>query len=75
MLVEQLHLSPEEALTCVILCFSRSALFKEGRRAEAAKYLRLAAAYNSGYDELLEQCEKENQNFIGDLVNSRRGEY
>ncbi|PKI33482.1 hypothetical protein CRG98_046131 [Punica granatum] len=32
-----------------------SALFKEGRRAEAAKYLRRAAAYDSRYDQLLEQ--------------------
>ncbi|XP_031400007.1 ALBINO3-like protein 2, chloroplastic isoform X5 [Punica granatum] len=52
-----------------------SALFKEGRRAEAAKYLRRAAAYDSRYDQLLEQCEKETQNFVRDLVNSRRGDY
>lgn len=35
-----------------------SALFNEGRTAEAAKYLRLAAAYDSKYNELLEQCEE-----------------
>ncbi|KAK4764067.1 hypothetical protein SAY87_013505 [Trapa incisa] len=52
-----------------------SALFKEGKRAEAAKHLRLAAAYDSRYEELLEQCQMENQNLIGDLVKSRRGEY
>ncbi|XP_031401334.1 ALBINO3-like protein 2, chloroplastic [Punica granatum] len=38
-----------------------SALFNEGRTAEAAKYLRLAAAYDPKFNELLEQCEKESR--------------
>ncbi|XP_059665570.1 ALBINO3-like protein 2, chloroplastic isoform X2 [Cornus florida] len=52
-----------------------SALYGEGRKVEAAKYLRLAAAYNPAYNEYLEQCEKEEDNFVSDLVSSRRRDY
>ncbi|KAK4763256.1 hypothetical protein SAY86_009024 [Trapa natans] len=43
-----------------------SALFNQGRTDEAAKYLRLSAAYDSKYNELLEQCEKECQGLCAD---------
>lgn len=54
-----------------------SALSNVGRKAEALKYLRLAAAYNPDYKEYLEQYENENEdeNFVGDLVGSRRRDY
>ncbi|CAK9156326.1 unnamed protein product [Ilex paraguariensis] len=52
-----------------------SALYKEGRKAEAAKYLRLAAAYNPAYNVYLEQCEDDEDDFVSDLVNSRREDY
>lgn len=52
-----------------------SALYNEGRKTEAAKYLRLAAAYNPAYNEYLEQCENDDDNFVSDLVSSRRGDY
>ncbi|KAF3452436.1 hypothetical protein FNV43_RR02869 [Rhamnella rubrinervis] len=49
-----------------------SALYNEGRRTEAANYLRLAAAYNPAYNEFLEQCENDEDAFLSDLVSSRR---
>ncbi|KAK2658781.1 hypothetical protein Ddye_005314 [Dipteronia dyeriana] len=52
-----------------------SALCNVGRKAEAAKYLRLAAAYNPAYNRLLEQSEKDEGDFSGDLMNSRRRDY
>lgn len=60
-----------------------SALSNVGRLAEAAKHLRLAAAYNPEYNELLQQCENElqqqcendNGDFTSDLSSSRRGDY
>ncbi|KAI9156835.1 hypothetical protein LWI28_012905 [Acer negundo] len=52
-----------------------SALYNVGRKAEAAKYLRLAATYNPAYNRLLEQCEKDEGDFASDLVNSRRRDY
>ncbi|CAB4316078.1 unnamed protein product [Prunus armeniaca] len=54
-----------------------SALSNVGRKAEALKYLRLAAAYNPDYNEYLEQYENENEDesFVGDLVGSRRRDY
>ncbi|KAM2118568.1 hypothetical protein EV2_011067 [Malus domestica] len=55
-----------------------SALSNEGRKPEALKYLRLAAAYNPTYNELLEQYEKENEedgSFVSDLAGSRRRDY
>lgn len=52
-----------------------SALYGEGRKAEAAKYLRLAVAYDPSYNEFLEQCEKDEDSFVDDLVSSRRGDY
>ncbi|KAA8514816.1 hypothetical protein F0562_017995 [Nyssa sinensis] len=47
-----------------------SALYNEGRKTEAAKCM--AAAYNSDYNELLEQCENDEDNVASDLVDSRR---
>ncbi|BBH06810.1 Membrane insertion protein, OxaA/YidC with tetratricopeptide repeat domain, partial [Prunus dulcis] len=54
-----------------------SALSNVGRKAEALKYLRLAAAYNPDYNEYLEQYENENEDesFVGDLIGSRRRDY
>ncbi|XP_047328489.1 ALBINO3-like protein 2, chloroplastic [Impatiens glandulifera] len=52
-----------------------SALYRVGRKAEAAKYLRHAVAYDSAYSDLLAQCENEKDDFSSDLVNSRRGDY
>ncbi|KAA8538911.1 hypothetical protein F0562_025603 [Nyssa sinensis] len=52
-----------------------SALYNEGRKTEAAKYLRMAAAYNSDYNKLLEQCENDEDNVASDLVDSRRRDY
>lgn len=50
-----------------------SALFGEGRKTEALKYLRMAAAYDSKYNTYLKECE--NEDFISDLTNSRRRDY
>ncbi|XP_059436923.1 ALBINO3-like protein 2, chloroplastic [Corylus avellana] len=52
-----------------------SALYNEGRKAEAANYLRMAAAYNPAYNEYLEQCENDEDNFVSDLTSSRRKDY
>ncbi|KAM4079923.1 hypothetical protein ACJW30_09G152000 [Castanea mollissima] len=52
-----------------------SALYNEGRKTEAANYLRYAAAYNPAYKEYLEQCENDEDVFVSDLVSSRRGDY
>ncbi|KAK4602008.1 hypothetical protein RGQ29_011191 [Quercus rubra] len=52
-----------------------SALYNEGRKTEAANYLRSAAAYNPAYKEYLEQCENDEDVFVSDLVSSRRGDY
>lgn len=52
-----------------------SALYNEGRKAEATKYLQSAAAYNPAYKEYLDQCEDDNEKLVGDLVSSRRGDY
>ncbi|EEF50069.1 ALBINO3-like protein 2, chloroplastic [Ricinus communis] len=56
------------------LIFLASALYNEGRKAEAANYLRLAVAFNPAFKELLEQCENDEE-FGSDLVNSRRRDY
>lgn len=48
-----------------------SALFNEGRKAEASKYLRLAAAYSPAFKEYLEQCEND-EDLVADLASSRR---
>ncbi|KAJ7973609.1 ALBINO3-like protein 2, chloroplastic [Quillaja saponaria] len=53
------------------LLFFASALSQVGRKAEATKYLRLAAAYNPAYNEYLEQYET-GDDFVTDLVDSRR---
>ncbi|KAJ4709239.1 ALBINO3-like protein 2, chloroplastic [Melia azedarach] len=52
-----------------------SALSNVGRKAEAAKYLRLAAAYNPEYNQLLEQLENDDGEFVSDLSSSRRRDY
>ncbi|XP_071922348.1 ALBINO3-like protein 2, chloroplastic isoform X1 [Coffea arabica] len=50
-----------------------SALFGAGRKAEAAEHLRRAAAYDPDrYAEFLEQCENDKDDFVSDLVSSRR---
>ncbi|XP_031127880.1 ALBINO3-like protein 2, chloroplastic [Ipomoea triloba] len=41
-----------------LILFS-SALYNVGRKAEAAKYLRIVVAYDPSYRELLEQCEND----------------
>ncbi|WOG84362.1 hypothetical protein DCAR_0103545 [Daucus carota subsp. sativus] len=51
-----------------------SALSHEDRKAEAAKYLRRAVAFNPSYKVYLEELENEDS-FASDLVNSRRGDY
>lgn len=52
-----------------------SALTNEGRKVEAAKYLRKAVAYDPTNKVYLEQLENEEDNFVNDLVDSRRGDY
>ncbi|XP_050381361.1 ALBINO3-like protein 2, chloroplastic [Argentina anserina] len=52
-----------------------SALSNVGRKKEALKHLRLAAAYNPAYNEYLEQCENEDDNLVTDLASSRRSDY
>ena len=54
-------------------CFS--ALSREGRKAEAVKYLRLVVAYDPSRKDFLEECENDEDSFVGDLVSSRRGDY
>ncbi|XP_050223556.1 ALBINO3-like protein 2, chloroplastic [Mercurialis annua] len=53
------------------LVFLASGLYNEGRKAEAANYLRLAVAFNPAFEELLKQCENDDD-FGSDLINSRR---
>ncbi|GAV80014.1 60KD_IMP domain-containing protein/TPR_2 domain-containing protein/TPR_16 domain-containing protein, partial [Cephalotus follicularis] len=50
-------------------------LYDEGRKAEAATYLRLAVAYNPDYKELLVQCENNENSLVDDLASSRRTDY
>ncbi|CAM8960145.1 unnamed protein product [Rhodiola kirilowii] len=50
-----------------------SALLDNGQREEAAKHLRKAVVYNPAYQELLDQCEKDDD-FVSDLANSRRSD-
>lgn len=52
-----------------------SALYSERRKPEAVKLLRMAAAYDSSYNVYLEQCEKDEEDIVSDLVSSRRGDY
>ncbi|KAK2978489.1 hypothetical protein RJ640_003243 [Escallonia rubra] len=52
-----------------------STLYGEGRKAEAAKYFRLAAAYDSAYNSFVEKCENDEDSFVSDLVSSRRKDY
>ncbi|XP_004304806.1 PREDICTED: ALBINO3-like protein 2, chloroplastic [Fragaria vesca subsp. vesca] len=52
-----------------------SALSNVGRKDEALKHLRLAAAYNPAYNEFLEQCENEDDSIVSDLTSSRRSDY
>ncbi|CAK7340305.1 unnamed protein product [Dovyalis caffra] len=51
-----------------------SALSREGRKVEAVKYLRLVVAYDPSRKDFLEECENDD-NFLGDLAYSRRGDY
>lgn len=41
-----------------------SAIFNEGRREEAAKYLRKVVAYDPSFQELLKQCEEDDDDTI-----------
>ncbi|KAL5538697.1 hypothetical protein UlMin_044465, partial [Ulmus minor] len=52
-----------------------SVLYREGRKGEAVKYLRLAAAYDPAYNEYVEQCENDEEPIVTDLVSSRRKDY
>ncbi|CAI0467776.1 unnamed protein product [Linum tenue] len=53
-----------------------SALYDKGSKAEALTYARLAAAYNPAkYKKFLEMCENKEDNFVIDLVSSRRRDY
>lgn len=62
--------------TCVlILAWRFSALSNVGRKDEALKHLRLAAAYNPAYNEFVEQCENEDDGIVSDLTSSRRSDY
>ena len=49
-----------------------STLYDAGEKVEAAKYLRLVVAYNPAYKKFLEQCEREDDDIVRDLANSRR---
>ena len=42
------------------------------RKAEAANYLRLAAAYNPAFNEYLEQCENNDYSSLSDLTKNRQ---
>lgn len=59
----------------MLLFWVFSALCNVGRNAEAEKYLRLAAAHNPQYNELLEQLENNDEDFVSDLSSSRRRDY
>ncbi|XP_010674681.2 ALBINO3-like protein 2, chloroplastic [Beta vulgaris subsp. vulgaris] len=52
-----------------------SFLLNEGRKDEAAKYSRMASAYDPQYSLYLEDSEKDTENFVGDLTSSRRADY
>ncbi|KAL3520552.1 hypothetical protein ACH5RR_018701 [Cinchona calisaya] len=50
-----------------------SALYAAGGKAQAAEHLRRAVAYDpERYGKFLEQCENDEDDFVGDLVSSRR---
>ena len=58
----------------VVYCYS--ILVGEGRKDEAAEYLRRAAAFDPQYHSLLKTLENEAaDDFFGPLVSSRRGDY
>ncbi|KAI5650164.1 hypothetical protein M9H77_36169 [Catharanthus roseus] len=69
---------PEDAKSkahyCEGLLMLSSALYGAGRKVEAAEHLRRAAAYDDRYKEFLEQCEKDEDEFVDELVNSRRSD-
>lgn len=46
----------------------------EGRKDEAIVHLHRLVAYNPAYSELLDQCKRDDDEFVNDLVNSRRGD-
>ncbi|GAA0146587.1 transporter [Lithospermum erythrorhizon] len=52
-----------------------SSLYNVGRKAEATQYAYRVVAYDSNYKYLLEQIEKDEDEFVNDLVKSRRGDY
>ncbi|KAM7524401.1 hypothetical protein LguiA_014303 [Lonicera macranthoides] len=52
-----------------------SSLYNQGHKAEAAKYLQMAAAYSPEYKSYLEDCENGDDNFVSDLAESRRRDY
>lgn len=45
-----------------------------GRKAEALKHLRKASAYDSSYDKYLKDAENDDDDFVSDLANTRRGD-
>ncbi|XP_022899042.1 ALBINO3-like protein 2, chloroplastic isoform X1 [Olea europaea var. sylvestris] len=51
-----------------------SALTNMGRKAEALKHLRKASAYDSSYDKYLKDAENDDDDFVSDLANTRRGD-
>ncbi|KAL2535426.1 ALBINO3-like protein 3 [Forsythia ovata] len=51
-----------------------SALINMGRKAEALEHLRKASAYDSSYDKFLKDCENDEDDFVSDLVSTRRGD-
>ncbi|XAR65826.1 hypothetical protein NMG60_11011785 [Bertholletia excelsa] len=51
------------------------ALLNKGRKTEATEYLHKAVAYDSAYKVHLEECEKDEDDFVNDLVVSRRRDY
>ncbi|XP_048502934.1 ALBINO3-like protein 3, mitochondrial [Beta vulgaris subsp. vulgaris] len=55
----------------VFACF----LVNEGRKDEAAQYLRMASVFDPQYNVHLENLEKDADNFVGDLTSSRRADY
>jgi len=48
-----------ESENCCSYHYVCSAIFNEGRREEAAKYLRRVVAYDPSFSELLKQCEED----------------
>lgn len=51
-----------------------SALYNAGRKAEAAEHLHKAAAYDDQYKEYLDQCEKEEDEFVDEHLSNRKSD-